>query len=242
MKPDYKNCINVLVWIFITIICSRQCFADPNTNCLVKLEQESQKIVYLTESVYWPDFDFKNVKQYIAEPNSKKKADFVRMVSQIIEPNYLPQELDKKIICLKGWRGDANENFMLQYEKSPYLIRIKNQTTTVIASRKWISYWFTVVIEIESKSECVNKTDPNSIFKFTDQFLRRKVNSKAQDYSSIKNMDGTQMKSARFQKLGANNLLAYPVSASHPDIDFVSIWTDGNTVIINLKERRKELY
>ncbi|GEM_PF-3689909 len=239
MKPNYEKRINVLILIFIITIYTQQSFADPN--CLAKLGQESQKIVYLTESVYWPDFDFKNVKQYIAEPNSKRKSDFVRMVSQIIEPNYLPQELDKKTIFLKGWRGDANESFILQYEKSPYLIRIKNQTTTVIASRKWTSYWITIVIQLKDKTSCVNKTDPNAIFKFTDRFLSKKVNSKAQDYSSIKNMDGSKMIKPRFQKIDENYILAYPISASHPDIDYVSIWTDGHTVIINLQERRKEI-
>ncbi|MGD0785002.1 MAG: hypothetical protein ABR969_04240 [Sedimentisphaerales bacterium] len=245
MKTNYQKHIKILLIIGAVVIArflNQECLADPNTNCLVKLGSESQKIGYLVESLYWPDFDFKNAKQYISEPNSKRKTEFVRFISQMVEPNYLPQDVNEKVIFLKGWRGEESENFILQYEKPPYLIRIKNQTTTVIASRKWTSYWFTIAIQLKNKNQCVDKTDSNAIFKFTDQFLGKKINSKAQDYSSIKNMDGTKMNKPHFQKMDNGYMLAYHVGASHPDIDGVIVWTDGHIVIINLKERRKEIY
>ena len=54
-------------------------------------------------------------------------------------------------------------------------------------------------------------------------------------------MDGTNMNKPHFQKVDGDYFLAYPVQASKPDINAVCIWTDGRTVIINLKERRKVL-
>jgi hypothetical protein len=230
-----------LVVAIAAIFCTQQSFADPNSGSLIELGQETKKVACLAESVYWPDFDLKGATSYIVEPNSTKKAEFAKFVSQIVDTNYLPQYLAEKLRFLEGWRGEANKTFVLQFEKQSYAIRIKNQTTTVVASRKWTSYWLTMVIQLKDKSICVNKSDLNAILNFTDQFLSEKVNSKAQNYSGIKNVDGTNMTKPIFTQLDEGYYIVYPVQASHPDIDGVIIWTDGHTVIINLQERRKEI-
>ena len=214
---------------------------DPNDIPLISLGNKAKKVVYLVEAVYWPDFDFKNVQEYIVKPDLEKKAKFTKLVTQIIDPNYLPEKLPEKIRFLKGWRGEARESFLLQYEKGRYIIRVKNQVTyvQVTKTRRDSSYWITIVIQAKDKSVCVNKSDLNAIFNFTDQFLCEKINSSAQNYSGVKNMDGTNMDKPRFAQIDDGYILAYPVGSSKPDIDGVCIWTDGHTVLINLKERRK---
>jgi hypothetical protein len=219
-----------------TAFCTQQSFADPNDVCLVEQGEEMKKVAFLAESVYWPAFNYNDVIGYISEPNSTIQNNFIELVNQAIDPNYLPENLVEKTRFLKGWRGEANKNFVVQYEKQPYLIRIRNQTTTVIASRKWISHWITIAIQLKDETACVNKSNLKAIFNFTDQFLSTKVNSKAQDYSHVKNMDRPILK-----QIDEGYFFSYLVQASKPDIDFVNIWTDGRTVIINLKERRKEI-
>lgn len=223
-----------LVWFGI-----QQGFADPNDNIIVQLGEEAVKANCLAESVYWPELDYKNVASKILEPNSSRKYEFATLIKRAVDPNYLPEQLDSEIHFLKGWRGETNENFVLQYEKDPYLIRIKNQTTSIVANRKWISHWIAIVIQRKDKSNFVNKSDPNSIFNFIDQLLSEKVNSKAQNYSGMKNVDGTNIIKPIFMQLNEGYYLVYPVQASHPDIDSVIVWTDGHTFIINLQERQK---
>ncbi|HUW20715.1 MAG TPA: hypothetical protein VMW16_15565 [Sedimentisphaerales bacterium] len=240
MKTVTQNCISVsfmpLVAAIAVAFSSQQTFADPNDACLVELGQEAKKVVYLAESVYWPAFDYNDVTAHISQPNSTRQDDFIKLVDQVIDVNYLPENLVEETRFLKGWRGEANQNFVVQYEKQPYLIRIRNQTVTVVASRKWTSHWITIAIQRKDKTTCVNKTNLNAVFDFTDQFLGKKINSKAQNYSNVTNMDRPI-----FKQIDENYFLSYAVQASKPDIDYVSIWTDGHTVMINLNERRKEV-
>jgi hypothetical protein len=245
MKTVNQNHITmsfmILVFAIATTYGSQQSFADPNSGRLIELGPETKKAACLAESVYWPDLDFNDVKANIVEPNAARKSEFVKVIRQIVNSNYLPTGLAMKTRFLKGWRGAGNENFVAQYEKQPYLIRIKNQTTTVVASRKWTSYWLAMVIQLKDKGICVNKSDLNAVLNFTDQFLSEKVNSKAQNYSGIQNVDGTNMVKPIFTQLDDGYYIVYPVQAFDPDIDSVIIWTDGHTVIINLQERRKEI-
>ena len=240
MKTATQNHITIsfitLVVAIATAFYTQQSFADPNDGCIVELGEEAKKVVYLTESVYWPAFNYNDIIGHISEPNSTMQNDFIKIVNQVIDPNYLPEKPSGKIRFLKGWRGETNENFVMQYEKQPYLIRIKNQTVTVVASRKWTSHWITIAIQRKDKTTCVNKSNLNAIFDFTDQFLGKKINSKAQDYSNVTNMDRPI-----FKQIDEDYFLSYFVQTSKPDIDSVSIWTDGHTVIINLQERRKEI-
>ena len=191
----------------------------------------------MAEAVYWPNWDFNDVRSYIARPDPSKVDEFTRLVKQVIEPNYLPDKLPEKIHFLKGWRGEARESFVMQYKKSPYLIRVKNQVMKkAVADRLWTSHWVVMAIQSENKSVCVNKADLTAIFNFTDQFLPKKLSSSAQNYAGITNMD-----KPAFIQMDTGYFLAYPVGASRPDIDGVCIWTDGRTVLINLQERRKIL-
>jgi hypothetical protein len=215
--------------------------AEPNDGCLIELGQEAKKIVYLTESVYWPAFDYGDVTGYVSEPNTTRRDNFIKLMNQIADPNYLPEKPVEKTCFLQGWRGEAKENFVMQYEKGPYVIRVKNQTTEIVAGRIWKSYWITMVIQRKDHGLCVNKSDLNAIFDFADQFLGKKINSESQNYSDIKNMDGTKMDKPRFQKMDDGYILAYPVGASKLDICGVNIWTDGNTVIINLQETQRKV-
>jgi hypothetical protein len=208
-----------------------------NGGALVNLGSESKKVVHLAEAVFWPVLDFKNVQKFLVEPDPDEKVKVVKLVSQIIEPNYLPENLPEKVRFLKDWREEGRESFVLQYQKAGYVIRVKNQVTNIEAGRVWTSHWITVVIQAKDQSVCLNKSDPNTIFNFTDQFLCDKINSKAQNYSGIINMD-----KPAFKQMDAGYFLAYSVGASRPDIDGVCIWTDGRTVLINLKERRKILF
>jgi hypothetical protein len=238
MKTTNQNHITIsfmaLVVAIATAFCTQQSFAEPNDGCLVEKGEDMKKVAFLAESVYWPAFNYSDVIGYISEPNSTMQNDFIRLVNQVIDANCLPEKLVEKTRFLKGWRGEANENFVVQYEKQPYLIRIKDQTVTVVASRKWTSHWITIAIQRKDKTTCVNKSNLNAIFNFTDQLLGTKVNSKAQDYSDVKNMDRPI-----FKQMDEGYFLSYPVQASKPDIDAVSIWTDGRTVIINLEQRQK---
>jgi hypothetical protein len=243
MNTNSKNYINlpfvVLAALVVAVFGIQQSFANVGSNGIIELGEETKKADCLAEAVYWPNFDFNDVKASIVEPNITKKNEFIKLVNQIVEPNNLTEELTGKIRFLKGWRGESNENFVVQYEMGPYLIRIKNQATTVVATRKWTSYWLTMVIQLKDKTLCVNKSDLDAIFNFTDRFLSKKVNSKAQNYSGMKNVDGTDMVRPIFTQLDNGCYIVYPVQSSHPDIDGVIIWTDGHTVIINLQERRK---
>ena len=210
-------------------------YYDPNSTSI----NLANKTSAFGEMPYWPRLDRKEVQSFITKSAPKDKKCFVRFVNQIINPNYLPKNLSNKIYYLKGWRGKDHKNFIMQYEKGPYVIRFKNQMTKVVADRVWKSYWFVMIIQRKDHGVCVDKKDINGIFAFTDQFLGKKINSKAQNYSGVQNMDGTKMRNPRFQKIDDGYHLIYPVGASRPDIDAVSIWTDGRTVIINMQERRK---
>ncbi len=244
-NPQYIVIFFVMLSILhtpVVAISAKQNPDDPNNGRIVELGQEAKNIVYLAESIYWPEFDFKNVRSNISEPNSVDKARFTTIVNQIIDSNYLPEKLSENIHFLKGWRGKDSENFVIQYDKGPYLIRVKNQTTEVVASRVWTSHWITIMIQLKDKTSLVNKSNLNDIFNFTDKFLSKKVNSKVQNYSGVKNIDGTNMVKPRFSQVDNGYTLSYHVGASRPDIDGVNIWTDGNIVIINLQERRKVVF
>lgn len=208
---------------------------DSNDAPLISLGSKTKKVVHFAEAVYWPDFDFKDVQKYIVKPTSEQKQKVTRLVSQIIDPNYLPDKLPEKIRFLRGWRGKDRESFVLQYEKGPYIIRGKNQVThiQVTKTRRDSSHWITMVIQAKDKSVSVNKSDVNAIFNFTDQFLCQKISRSAQDYSGIKNMD-----KPAFAQMDEGYYVAYPVGASGLNITGVVIWTDGRTVIINMQERR----
>jgi len=209
---------------------------DPNNGALISLDEETKKVVHFAETVYWPDFDFKNVQNYIIKPDPKRKTEVSNLIKQIIAPNYLVEDLPEKIRFLKAWRGKDRESFVLQYENGPYIIRVKNQEThiQVTKTRRDTTYWIAILIQAKDKSVFVDKRSQSAIFSFTDKFLDDKINSKAQDYSNLTNMD-----KPAFMKLGRGVFLIYPVDVSRPRVDAVIIWTDGRTLIINLQERRK---
>ncbi len=232
--------ISIILCLYMPVFSAGEDPNDPNYGCLVQLGPETLKVAYLAESLYWPDFDFKNVISNISEPNPIEKAEFTKLITQIMDPNYLPAKLPEKVRFLKRWRGEDRGNFVMQYEKGPYLIRVKNQKLKVVTNRVWTSYWITIAIQLKEKATCVNKSDLNTIFNLTDRFIVKKLNSKAQDYSGIKNIDGTNMNKPIFKKMDKAYFVTYPVQSSKPDVDAISIWTDGVTVIINLQERRKE--
>lgn len=244
----HKNFFAFFIILVILCVDLAASGLDPNSNVpdsnepnnpLIRFGSQMKKIDYLVEAAYWPNWDFKNVKGYIAKPNPEKKDKFTKLVTRIIRPNYLPEKLPEKIHFLKGWRGKERESFVLQYEKGPYVIRVKNQVThvQVTKTRRDSSHRIIIAIQAKDKSVCVDKSSQNSIFKFADQFLCEKINSKAQNYSWIINMD-----KPAFKQMDGGYFLAYPVGASRPDIDVVCIWTDGHTVLINLKERRKRFF
>jgi hypothetical protein len=210
--------------------------ADPNANdtndvVVVQLGSEAKNINYLAEAVYWPTIDYKNVARHLSEPNAQAKGRFVKLLTAVMEPNHLPPDLPSKLRFAKGWRGKGRENFVVQYLGQEYLIRVKSQVTTINRDK---SFWTTLLIQRKDMEICVAKDQQQEIFRFCDQFLSKHVNSEAQNYAGIKNMPGPV-----FRKLDTGYFLAYAVQASKPNIDVVCIWTDGKTVIINLKERRK---
>jgi hypothetical protein len=178
------------------------------------------------------------VQAYIAEPEPERKARFVKLTSQIMDVNYLPEDLGQEVHFLKGWRGKGEENFVMQYEKEGYLMRIKSQVTHVQAAptRRDTSHWMTVAIQGKDKRTVVDKESAAAILGFCDGFLSPKVGSGAQDYSGVKNMDRPA-----FHKKDEGYLVAYPVAASKPNIYGVCIWSDGRTVIINLKEESRKV-
>lgn len=242
MKTGSPKHIIPVVIILLVLYTSQVAFCahsepnDPNTRPLISLGTQMKKVVYWVEAAYWPDVNLTDVKTYVTAPNPERKAKFAKLLSRTIHPNYLPEKLAEKIRFLKGWRGEGRETFLLQYDKGLYLIRVKNQVThiQVTKARRDSSHWITLFMQAKDKRVCVDKGDLNAIFGFVDQFLSDKINSSAQNYSWIKNMD-----SPRFKEMDTGYMVAYPVGASKPNIDGVIIWTDGHKVLINLKERRK---
>jgi hypothetical protein len=243
METTKQNSIiasfTILGIILAGAFCTQQSVADPNGVSITKLGEGAKKIGYLVESMYWPALNYSDVNGFVSEPNSKKQGSFVKVIREVVDSNYLPEKLGEKTRFLKGWRDKGNENFVVQYEKNSYLIRIKNKKTTVVASRKWTSHWITIAIQLKDKATCVNKSNLNSILNYADAFLNKKVNSKSQNYSGVKNVEGAAMERPVFQKIDENYIVGYPVQSSKPDIDYVSIWTDGHIVVINLQERQK---
>lgn len=244
MKTRSPKDVIAVVIILLVLCTSQVAFCadsepnDPNTRPLISLGSQMKKVVHLVEAAYWPDVNLRDVKTYVTAANPEKKAKFAKLLSCTIHPTYLPEELAEEIRFLRGWRGEGRETFLLQYDKGPYLIRVKNQVThiQVTKTRRDSSHWITLFIQAKDKRVCVDKGDLNAIFGFVDRFLSDKIDSSAQNYSGIKNMD-----SPRFNQMDTGYMLAYPVRASKPDIDGVIIWTDGRKVLINLQEGRKVL-
>jgi hypothetical protein len=211
--------------------------AAADRDSIVPLDDEMRERPHLVESVVWPAFDFSDVRGCVAEPNKPMQDAFVTMVRQVIDANNLPDDLGGKVVFLKGWRGQGSENCIIQYDKGPYRIRVRNQKTVVHASRDWESFWLTVAIDRKDGLTCIAVAEPNAIMAFADRFLTRQVSTKAQDYSNVIG----QNKPVAY-RVNAGWDVNYMVGASEPRIDGVSLWSNGQVVTINLKERRKILF
>jgi hypothetical protein len=209
---------------------------DKDGASIVSLGAEMRKHPHIVEAVCWPAFDFHDVKAYVAEPNKTMRAEFVTTVRQVLDANSLPDNFTDRVVFLKGWRGAGSENCVIQYEKGPYLIRVRNQKTVVHAGRDWESYWITIAIERKDGESCLSISDPNNVMAFSDRFLCRKVSSKSANFKGIQGMDKPV-----FERMDGGYLVAYPVQASGPDVDGVIIWSNGRVTVLNLQERRKEV-
>ena len=194
-----------------------------------------REIDHVLEAACWPSVDFNNVKANIVAPDSKRQATFNEMLRGAIRKEVLPGDVNEVTKCLKNWRGSGEENFILQYDKAPYTIRIRNQVIKRrTKTRVWTSHWVLIAVQRRNKQACVDKNQVEAIFKLVDQFLGDKICSKAQNYDGVSNMDQYVHES-----MDSGTFIAYFVGASRPDIDGVCIWTDGRTVLVALKERRK---
>jgi hypothetical protein len=206
---------------------------DPNEPPVMTLAEETRKVAYLGEAVRWPAPA--GVKRYAAQPPAEEKSAFVKAIRKIIDPNMLPERLDERLLYLNAWRAEGRRTYLLDYNQGPYRIRLKNQQVHVQAGEKgYTSYWITVIIQRTDKDTCIQNINLAGVFRFTDQFLSKQLSSTAQDYSNVSNMTEPV-----FQQQGSGYFAAYPLNASNPPMDAVCIYTDGRTIVVNLKERRK---
>jgi hypothetical protein len=207
---------------------------DPNRWLLVPAGPQLRARDFMLEAASWPSVDFNNVRANIVEPDRKKHARFNKLLWASIREEVLPNDVGEATKCLKDWRRAGQENFVVQYYRAPYAIRIRNQ---VIKRRTkdmvWPSYWVLMAIQRKDKKACVDKGDVEAIFKFVDTFLADKIGSKAQDYERISNMDQYWHES-----MDSGEFIAYVVEPDWPNIGFVGIWTDGKTVLLSLQEIR----
>jgi hypothetical protein len=206
---------------------------EANEPPVMILADEARKIVHLAEAVRWPTPA--SLEQYMTKAKAKEKDSFMKAVGKTIDPNLLPENLCEKLVHLNGWPAANRRTYILDYNKAPYRIRLKNQETHVQAEeRRFTSYWITLIIQMTDKSRCVENVNLTELLRFTDRFLSRQLSSTAQDYTNV-----TDLHEPVFEALGSGHLAAYPLNASEPPMDGVAIYTDGRTVVINLQERRK---
>ena len=206
---------------------------EPNEPPVMILAEEAREIVYLAEAVHWPTPA--SLERYAAQPQAEEKGNFAKAMRKIIDPNMLPENLGEKLLYLNGWRASNRRTYILDYNKGPYRLRLKNQEEHIQAGeRRYTSYWITLIIQKADKSRCIENINLAEVLRFTDRFLSRQLSSAAQDYSHV-----TNMREPVFQQCGSGYLASYPVNASEPPMDGVCIYTDGRTVIVNLQERRK---
>lgn len=241
MNLQKYSMMRVLLVLLVGIIVVGECSAkgdepaDPNKWLLVSAGSRMREIDHVLEAACWPSVDFNNVRANIVEPDAKKQVRFNEMLHWAIRKEMLPADVNEATRFLKDWRGDGRENFVVQYYKGPYTVRIRNQVIKRrTKTRVWTSYWVLMAIQRKDKRACVDKDPAEAIFEFVDKFLADKISSKAQNYDRISNMDHYVQES-----MDPGEFVAYPVAASRPNIDGVCIWTDGKTVLVSMKERRK---